>query len=103
MLLDLLEERMEITHQMFKGALHLLTAEPRCFVYSWEDALAIMPAVIEAQHSDKESVVELLKDFYYKTSRTFTDFCLGTMHIFKPGQDGTGKLLTYTLAHKVRV
>ncbi len=84
MAIECLKSDKEISHQTFKGALHILTGEPRCFIYSWCDALKVLPAVIRAQHSDKESIVELLKDWYYRTSRTFSDFVPGSIPVFKP-------------------
>ncbi len=84
LLLRCLEDSPSVSHQTFKGALYVLTGEPRCFVYSWSDAASLFPAVVRAQHSDKESIVQLLKDFFYKTSRTYTEFVPGTMPIRRP-------------------
>ncbi len=83
-ILRCLENTSSVSHQAFKGALYVLTGEARCFVYSWSDAAVVFPAVIRAQHSDKESIVELLKDFYYKTSRSYTEFVPGAMSIMAP-------------------
>jgi len=55
---------------MFKGALYLLSAEHSFFIYRWKDALLMAPAMVKAQHSDKESVVELIKEVAYKVHRS---------------------------------
>ena len=43
-----------------------------------------MPALVKAQHSDKPSVVELLKEISIRCNRTYTDFLLDTMPIYDP-------------------
>lgn len=40
-----------------------------------------MPALVQAQHSDKPSVVELLKDYSIKANRTYTDYTLYTLPV----------------------
>ena len=52
-----------VSHQQFKGALYILSMEKYGFFYSWKYANMLIPALVEAQHSDKQSIVDLLKDF----------------------------------------
>ena len=54
-----------VPHQQFKGALYILSMEKYGFFYSWKYANMLIPALVEAQHSDKQSIVDLLKDFRY--------------------------------------
>ena len=49
------------------------------FFYNWKNARILMPALVKAQHSDKESIVDLLKDFSIKSNRSYTDFSLYTL------------------------
>ena len=49
-----------------------------------KSARAIMPALVKAQHSDKTSVVDLLKDISIKCNRMYTDFALFTLPVRKP-------------------
>ena len=71
----------EISHQRFKGALYILSMEKFGFFYSWKYASILMPALVEAQHSDKQSIVDLLKDFSIKCNRTYSDFALYSMPV----------------------
>jgi len=66
---------------MFKGALYILSTESSGLVYSWKDALTLAPVAVKAQHSDKESVVELIKDVFFAHSAT--DSPSGTLHAKK--------------------
>jgi hypothetical protein len=43
-----------------------------------------MPALVKAQHSDKTSVVDILKDISIKCNRMYTDFVLFTLPVKKP-------------------
>jgi hypothetical protein len=42
-----------------------------------------MPALVKAQHSDKTSVVDLLKDLSIKCNRMYTEFALYTLPVRK--------------------
>ena len=55
--------------------------EKYAFFYSWKYASILMPALIEAQHSDKPSIVDLLKDFSIKCNRSYADFSLYSMPV----------------------
>ena len=54
---------------MMKGALYIVTGDPSSFCYSWDLASRLYPAVVAAQHSDRPSIVDLLKDFSVRTNR----------------------------------
>ncbi len=56
---------------MFKGALYILFQERFSFFYDWKAVLEVAPSVVMAQHSDRESIVDLLKDFSFKTNRIY--------------------------------
>ena len=66
----------DASHQEFKGALYILSMEKYGFFYSWKYASILFPALVQAQHSDKTSIVELLKDFSIKCNRSYSDFSL---------------------------
>ena len=66
----------EASHQEFKGAHYILSMEKYGFFYSWKYASILFPALVQAQHSDKTSIVELLKDFSIKCNRSYSDFSL---------------------------
>ena len=74
-----------ITHQQFKGALYILHSDSKLgFFNNWEFLAKLMPALVKAQHSDKPSVVELLKEISIRCNRTYTDFLLDTIPIHDP-------------------
>ena len=74
-----------ITHQQFKGALYILHSDSKLgFFNNWEFLAKLMPALVKAQHSDKPSVVELLKEISMRCNRTYTDFLLDTIPIHDP-------------------
>ena len=75
-LVVLLKSDPSITHQMFKGALFIINNERMAFFYDWDNVLKLFPAVIQASHSDKSSIAELLKDFNVITDRNFADYLL---------------------------
>jgi hypothetical protein len=58
-LIECLQNSPDVSHQMFKGALYIITGERFGFFYEWETASKLMPALVLAQHSDKPSVVEV--------------------------------------------
>ena len=51
------------------------------FFYSWKFASIVFPAMVQAQHSDKTSIVELLKDFSIKCNRSYSDFSLYSLPV----------------------
>ncbi|QQP39732.1 Uncharacterized protein FKW44_013543, partial [Caligus rogercresseyi] len=59
-----------------KGALHIILSQQFHFMHSWESSSKIMPALITAHHSDKNSVIELLKIISFKINRSFSDYSL---------------------------
>ena len=69
----------DVPHHQFKGALHVISMEKYGFFYNWKNANILMPALVKAQHSDKESIVDLLKDVSIKSNRSYTDFSLYTL------------------------
>ena len=73
-----------VPHHQFKGALHIISMEKYGFFYNWQNANILMPALVQAQHSDKESIVDLLKDLSIKSNRSFTDFSLYTLPCKSP-------------------
>eukprot|EP00096_Caligus_rogercresseyi_P015882 TRINITY_DN8371_c0_g1_i1.p1 TRINITY_DN8371_c0_g1~~TRINITY_DN8371_c0_g1_i1.p1 ORF type:complete len:1198 (+),score=314.38 TRINITY_DN8371_c0_g1_i1:1590-5183(+) len=64
------------THEKLKGALHIILSQQFHFMHSWESSSKIMPALITAHHSDKNSVIELLKIISFKINRSFSDYSL---------------------------
>ena len=69
------------SHQEFKGALFILSMEKYGFFYSWKYASILFPAMVQAQHSDKTSIVELLKDYSIKCNRSYSDFSLYSLPV----------------------
>lgn len=68
---------------VMKGALYLVNSEKHMFFYSWEAASLVWPALVTAQHSDKQSVDDLLRDIGIKANRcqagpTLTTISAGT-------------------------
>ena len=53
-----------------------MSAESHYYLYTWSDIATLGPALVRAQHSDKESIVELLRDFSIKSNRSYSEFCL---------------------------
>lgn len=83
-LIPLLQNDPNVSHQQLKGALYIICCEKFCFFYNWKIARAIMPALVRCQHSDKTSVVDLLKDISIKSNRMYTDFALFTLPVRRP-------------------
>ena len=69
------------SHQEFKGALFILLMEKYGFFYSWKHASILFPAMVQAQHSDKASIVDLLKDLSIKCNRSDSDFALFSLPV----------------------
>ena len=83
--IECLQPSPSITHQQFKGALYVLYSDSKLgFFNNWKFLAKLMPALVKAQHSDKPSVVELLKEISIRCNRTYTDFLLDTMPIYDP-------------------
>jgi hypothetical protein len=55
----------------FKAALYIVNSEKLMFFYSWEAAAQLWPALASAQHSDKQSLDDLLRDIGIKMNRHF--------------------------------
>ena len=68
---------------MFKGALYIINGERFHFFYKWSYFKQLAPALIKAQHSDKPSVVDMLRDIGAKMNRTYSDFDLYTLFVRK--------------------
>ena len=68
-----------VSHQEFKGALYIITQ--KCFFDSWKNTSILYPALVKAQHSDKESIVVLLKDISSRCNRDHPDFIWWTLPI----------------------
>ena len=84
-IIDCLQPSPDISHQQFKGALYILYSDSKLgFFNNWQFLSKLMPALVKAQHSDKPSIVELLKEISIRCNRTYTDFLLDTMPINDP-------------------
>ena len=67
-----------LSHHEFKGALYILANKDFLRVFhSWKNASILYPALVQASHSDKVTVVEQLK--------IISDYALWTMS-FKPAK-----------------
>ena len=106
-LIPLLEKSLkpDVSHQEFKGALYIISKH--CFIGSWKNASLLCPALVQAQHSEKLSIVVLLKDISNRCNRDHPDFAWWSLPI-KPAimsentanllglhEEWTGKLLLY--------
>ena len=60
-----------ISDEMFKAALYIVNSEKYMFFYSWEAAAQLWPPLVSAQHSDKQSLDDLLRDISIKMNRHF--------------------------------
>jgi len=78
-IVECLHNSPEITEEMMKGALYLINQEKYMFFYSWELASKLWPALVTAQHRDKQSIDDLLRDIGIKMSRYYQDYCLYTI------------------------
>jgi len=83
-LLSCLQDSPSVSHEMMKGALYVLNSEKHMFFYSWEAASKLWPALVNAQHSDKSSVDEILRDISIKVNRYYQDYSLYTLPVSTP-------------------
>ena len=73
-----------VSHQEFKGALYILSNKDFLRVFhSWKNASILYPALVQASHSDKVTVVEQLKTISNTLNPNHEDYALWTMS-FKP-------------------
>ena len=80
-LISLLEKSLKpgFSHQEFKGALYILS---RVNLFkSWTILLKLYPTLVQAQHSDKESIVDLLKVLSNRYDPTHEDYVLWTISL----------------------
>ena len=75
----------EEAESRLKGALYIIYSEKHMF-FSWETANTLWPALVSAQHSDKQSVDDLLRDISIKANRYYQDFILYTLPLSGPSQ-----------------
>ena len=73
------DDSREERENRLKGALYLINSEKQMFFYSWEAASQLWPALVTAQHSDKQSVDDLLRDIGIKANRYYQDYALHTL------------------------
>ena len=74
----------EVSHHEFKGALYILSNKDFLRVFhSWKNASILYPALVQASHSDKVTVVEQLKNISDMLNPNHEDYALWTMS-FKP-------------------
>jgi len=84
LLLQCLANSPSTTDETLKGALYLINSEKHMFFYSWEAASLIWPALVTAQHSDKQSVDDLLRDIGIKANRYYQDYNMYTLPLSDP-------------------
>ena len=72
------------TDDTLKGALYLIKSEKHMFFYSWEAASQIWPALVTAQHSDKQTVDDLLRDIGFKANRYYRNYNMYTLPLSDP-------------------
>ena len=85
-ILSLLEKSLKpgVSHHEFKGALYILSnKEFLCLFHSWKNVSTLYPALVQAQHSDKETVVEQLKIIFNMLNPNHEDYAMWTMS-FRP-------------------
>jgi hypothetical protein len=68
-----------VSDEMFKAALYIVNSEKYMFFYSWETAAQLWPALVSAQHSDKQSLDDLLRDIGIKMNRHFQAIVSGLL------------------------
>ena len=87
-ILALLEKSLKpgVSHYEFKGALYILSnTEFLRLFHSWKNVSTLYPALVQAQHSDKETVVEQLKTIFKMLNPNHEDYALWTMS-FRPAR-----------------
>ena len=87
-ILALLEKSLKpgVSHHEFKGALYILSnTEFLRLFHSWKNVSTLYPALVQAQHSDKETVVEQLKTIFKMLNPNHEDYALWTMS-FRPAR-----------------
>jgi len=85
-ILSLLENSLKpgVSHHEFKGALYILANKDFLHIFhSWKNVSTLYPALVQAQHSDKETVVEQLKIIFSMLNPNHEDYALWTMS-FRP-------------------
>ena len=85
-ILSLLENSLKpgVPHHEFKGALYILANKDFLHVYhSWKNVSTLYPALVQAQHSDKETLVEQLKIIFNMLNPNHEDNAMWTMS-FRP-------------------
>ena len=65
-----------------------------CYCYSWEAAAQLWPPLVSAQHSDKQSLDDLLRDIGIKMNRHFQ---VGKSS--KWGEGGLGRTFFFSIHH----
>ena len=67
-----------------KGALYIVNTDRYTFYYDWSDVAILYPAIVRANHSDRLSIIDLLKEFSIRTNRIYTDCSLYTLPVRVP-------------------
>ena len=70
--------------ERFKGALYVLLDDSMGFFGLWKNLARVLPSLVRAQGSDKNSIIELLKDHSARCSRNFGECIIFTMAVTKP-------------------